>query len=82
MSYEIKRTDDMSYEIKGVPTKITATSRSAVKVRDNFYTVEASEERSISTDSDIDMKEEFKALFDELNDVIDLQAKDIIDTFK
>ena len=37
MSYEIKRTDDMSYEIKGVPTKITATSRSAVKVRDNFY---------------------------------------------
>ena len=72
----------MSYEIKGRPTKISATSRSAICIKNNYYTVEASEERSISSDSDIDMKEEFKALFDELNDVIDLQTKDIIDTFK
>lgn len=71
----------MSYEIKGVPTKITATSRSAVKIRDNFYTVEASEERSIPN-SDVDMEKEYDALFNEVNDVVDKQVKDIVDTFK
>lgn len=71
----------MSYEIKGKPTKITATSRSAIKVRDNFYTVEASEERSLP-DSDVNMEEEYDALFNELNDVVDKQVKDIVDTFK
>lgn len=71
----------MSYEIKGVPTKITATSRSAVKIRDNFYTVEASEERSIPN-SDVDMEKEYDALFNEVNDVVDKQVKDIVETFK
>jgi hypothetical protein len=70
----------MSYEIKGKPTKITATSRSAIKVHDNFYTIEASEERSVS--DDIDMESEFDALFNELNDVVDKQVKNIVDTFK
>lgn len=71
----------MSYEIKGIPTKITATSRSAIKIRDNYYTVEASEERSIP-DSDVNMEEEYDALFNEVNDVVDKQVKDIVDTFK
>lgn len=72
----------MSYEIKGKPTKITATSRSAIKVHDNFYTVEASEERSIPEYSDVNMEEEYDALFNEVNDVVDKQVKDIVDTFK
>lgn len=71
----------MSYDIKGKPVKITAVSRSAIKVHDNFYTVEASEERSIP-DSDVNMEEEYDALFNELNDVVDKQVKNIVDTFK
>lgn len=69
------------YKVKGVPTKITATSRCAVKVKDNYYTIEASEERSIP-ETDTDMGKEYEALFNEVNDVVDAQMQDIIKTFK
>lgn len=63
-------------------TKISGTSRSAIKIKDNFYTVEASMEKSVEDDADMDVQEEYRKLFDELNDVVDNQCKDIIDTFK
>lgn len=71
------------YKIQGVPTKISAVSRAAIKVKDNYYTVEASEERSLPNDSiyEVKMDEEWKALFDSLNEVVDNQMQEIIDTF-
>lgn len=71
----------MSYEIKGRPTKISATSRSAICIKNNYYTIEASEERSIP-ETDADMGKEYEALFNEVNDVVDAQMQDIIKTFK
>jgi len=65
----------MAYKIQGVTTKITATSRASIKVRDNYFTVEATEERELPESADVDA--EWKALFDSVNDVIDAQAEDI-----
>lgn len=69
-----------AYEVKGKTTKITATSRCAIKIRDNYYTIEASEERSI--DEPADMEKEWQALFDSINDIVDGQIQDIADTFQ
>lgn len=71
----------MSYQVKGVPTKIQATSRCAIRIKDNYYTIELSEERAMP-DEDVDMQEEYKALFDSVNDEVDRQMQEIIKTFK
>lgn len=70
-----------NYESHAVPTEISATSRCAIKVRDNYYTVEVSEKRAITDVDGIDMDLEYKMLFDEVNKVVDAQCQDIIDTF-
>lgn len=70
------------YEILGKTQKISATSRVAIKIRDNFYTTEASEERVILSPDDADMKREWSALFNSVNDVVDDQMNEIIETFK
>ena len=75
------------YVLKAVPTRIVATSRAAVKIRDNYYTFEATEERTIPRDvvessEPIDIDIEWKALFEEVNDVIDTQCEEIIMQFK
>ena len=72
----------MAYEVKGKTTKITATSRVAIKIKDNYYTVEYSEERSINEDENTDMEKERQCLFDDVNAVVDAQAEDIIKTFQ
>jgi len=71
------------YVTRAVPTEISAVSRCAIKVRDNFYTVEVSEKRTISTDDldGIDMDKEYEALFNEVNDVVDKQCEQIVKTF-
>lgn len=69
------------YVSHAVPTEISATSRCAIKVRDNYYTVEVSEKRSITDTNGIDMDEEYRLLFDEVNKVVDDQCQDIINTF-
>lgn len=63
-------------------TEISATSRCAVKVNDNFYTIEASETRAVVDDGGIDMDKEWSLLFEELNTVVDNQCQEIINTFK
>ena len=63
-------------------TEISATSRCAVKVNDNFYTIEASETRAIVDEAGVDMDKEWSFLFDELNTVVDNQCQEIINTFK
>ena len=63
-------------------TEISATSRCAVKIKDNFYTIEASETKTVIDDGGIDMDKEWDILFDELNEVVDKQCDDIAKTFK
>lgn len=70
------------YEIKGIPTEISATSRVAVKIKDNFYTIEYSEKRLISDIENTDMELERTALFDDVNTIVDNQVKDILNSFK
>lgn len=71
------------YVTRAVPTEICAVSRCAIKVRDNFYTVEVSEKRTISANDldGIDMDKEYEALFNEVNDVVDKQCEQIVKTF-
>ena len=72
----------MAYESKAVVSKINATSRIAIKIKDNFYTVEYSEERLIPDVEGIDVEKERVLLFDDVNSIVDAQAEDIIKTFQ
>lgn len=66
------------YESKAIVTEITATSRVAIKVRDNFYTIEYTEKRAIPDVEGVDMDAERDILFTDVNNVVDRQAEDII----
>lgn len=68
------------YESKAITTTIRATSRASVKVKDNFYTVEYCEERSVPEDCNIE--EERKLLWDDCNAEVDNQIQEIMDTFR
>lgn len=72
----------MSYEVKGKTTKIHAVSRCAMNIkvrgRDNYYTIELSEEREIPDSPDVDIQKEYRALFDSINAEVDYQMEDII----
>lgn len=72
----------MAYEVKGFTTKITATSRVAIKIKDNYYTVECSEERAIPDVDGVNIERERQALFEDVNTTVDDQIADIYDTFK
>lgn len=69
------------YGIKAKTTKINAVSRVAIKIKDNYYTVEYSEERTIPDVDGVILKEERAALFDAVNAVVDAQAEDIVRSF-
>lgn len=71
-----------NYESKAIVTGIKATSRVAIKIRDNFYTVEYTEERSIPDVEGVDIEQEQNILFDSVNSIVDAQAEDIIKTFQ
>lgn len=73
---------DNKYESKAIVTKIVATSRVAIKIKDNFYTVEYSEERAIPDVEGINMDAERNILFDGVNAVVDDQAQQILKTFQ
>lgn len=66
------------YESKAIVTEITATSRVAIKVRDNFYTVEFTEKRSIPDVEGVDVEAERNLLFDSVSAIVDGQAEDIL----
>lgn len=66
-----------SYESKAVTTSIRYTSRASVKIRDNHYTVEATEERLIPDLPDIDLDKEKQLLWDAVNEQVDIQIEDI-----
>ena len=65
---------------KAKTTTIKATSRVAVKIKDNFYTVEFSEERAVPEDADLE--EERTALWDAVNGSVDEQCEQILKTFR
>lgn len=69
-------------ESKAITTNIKATSRVAIKIRDNFYTVEYSEERNVPTDTEVDMDFERNILWDDVNKIVDEQCAQILKTFK
>lgn len=73
--------NDTKYERKAITTQIKATSRASVKVRDNYYTVEYSEERTIPDIEGVNLEEEKKLLWDDVNNEVDNQIEDIIKLF-
>ena len=70
-----------NYQSKATISSIRATSRASVKVRDNFYTVEYSEERTLPTDIEYDIDKEREILWNTVNDEVDKQIEDIIKSF-
>lgn len=69
------------YESKAMVLTIKATSRAAIKVKDNFYTVEYSEERSVPDMDDVNIDAERTMLWDDVNKVVDDQCASIVETF-
>ena len=70
------------YESKAVTSCIRFTSRASVKVKDNFFTVEACEERMIPAIDGVDLEEEKRLLWDAVNAECDDQIADILKTYK
>lgn len=60
---------------------IRATSRASVKIRDNYFTVEYSEERVIPDDNTVDIEKERALLWDTVNAECDNQILDIKESF-
>jgi len=58
-------------------TTIRATSRASVKVRDNYFTVEYSEERVIPDVEGVDLEKERQELWDTVNNECDNQILEI-----
>ena len=70
-----------NYVSKATVSKITATSRASVKIKDSYYTVEFSEEKIIPDMYDmsgVDINAEKEILWDEVNREVDIQIEDII----
>lgn len=61
-------------------TTIKASSRISMKIKDNFYTVEYTEERSLEDGDNIE--EERKELWYDVNNEVDKQIEEIYETFK
>ena len=61
-------------------TIIKATYRTSIKIRDNFYTMEWCEERSVSADADIE--EERRKLWNTCVEQVELQMEDIYENLK
>ena len=74
--------NDSSYESKAKINAIRATSRASVKIRDNYYTVEYSEERIIPDIEGVDILAEKNLLWDDVNAEVDNQIEDILKSFK
>ena len=72
------------YISKATTTTIRATSRASVKVRDSFYTVEYTEERTVPANIDRtkELEAERQLLWDTVNAEVDNQIEDIVKSFK
>ena len=80
MSNDIKNSENASeYVSKAITTTITATSRVSVKLYDNFYTLEYSEERTVPQTDDVNLEKERQLLWDKVNKEVDMAMKDTVD---
>lgn len=70
-----------TYISKATTTSIRATSRASVKVRESFYTVEYTEERTIPQIEGVDIEKERALLWDDVNNEVDTQIEDILNSF-
>lgn len=69
---------DTNYEQKAITTQIRATSRASVKIGNDFYTVEYSEERTVPDVEGVNLEKERKILWDCVNEEVDAQIDTII----
>ena len=67
------------YESLAKTSRIVATSRASIKIRDSYYTVEFQEERIIPDTVGVDIEAEKKFLWDAVNSEVDEQIQEIID---
>jgi hypothetical protein len=76
--------NDTNYVSKATTTLIKATSRASVKVRDSFYTVEYTEERTVPANIERtkELPAERQLLWDAVNAEVDNQIADIVNSFK
>ena len=75
---QIKKEEE--YVPLGIPTKITALSRNSVKLKEDYYTFEAIEERTFPENATgIDLEKEWKAIFDSVNSIVDFQYNETLD---
>lgn len=70
------------YEQKAITTTIRATSRASVKIRDNFYTLEYCEERTIPDVEGVDLEAEKRLLWNDVNGECDRQIEDTYNAVK
>ena len=69
------------YESQATTVSIRFTSRASVKIGDNFFTVEACEERAIPELPTVNIEQERKLLWDCVNAECDDQISDIIKVY-
>ena len=81
MEKQIKTTEEKleKYESKGVVTEFGGHSRASVKIKESFYTFESSVQKNFPAGTDlskVDMEQEWKLLFEELNANVDDQIEE------
>lgn len=69
----------MNNDSNATTTSIKASSRVSVKIGDNYYTVEYTEERSLSDNANVDTEKSL--LWNDVNSTVDNQVEDIFKTF-
>ena len=68
----------MAYKPQAETSTIKFTSRAAIKAKDNYFTIEATEERNVFPDMEgLDLEKEWEALCNSVNSIVDKQVDDI-----
>lgn len=70
------------YVSKAKINKITATSRSSIKIREQYFTFEYSEERLIPDLPDVDTETERALLWEDCNAEVDRQIDEVVEASK
>ena len=73
----LKRKELQNQQVR--TTRIQATQRMAVKIRDNYYTVEFLEEREVPNNPNIDLEQEKALLFESVQNTVYAQVQEIVD---